>query len=110
MALSCMKVSRIINQNAFRCIALSTQRNQSTATNEKLITTEVNSKTGFVTVSFNRPKAHNCFTLEMLKEFASTLDEVDSKNSRGMILTSVSNIRIFFWKLCYKMLKITVIR
>ncbi|CAG9797388.1 unnamed protein product [Chironomus riparius] len=90
MALHCMKVSRMINQNAFRCIALSTQRSQSTATNDKLITTEVNSKTGFVTVSFNRPKAHNSFTLEMLQEFASTLDEVDSKNSRGMILTTTS--------------------
>lgn len=94
-----LKVSRIIHQNALRSLSLRTQRNQSTATKDKLITTKVNSKTGFVTVSFNRPKEHHCFTLEMLQEFGNILEEVDSKNSRGMILTTVSYIRLFMWKL-----------
>lgn len=110
MALSCMKVSRIIHQNAFRCLALSTQRNQSTETNEKLITTKVNCKTGFVTVSFNRPKEYNCFTLEMLQEFGKILDEVDSKSSRGMILTTVSYNYSFLWKLVVKNNNISDIR
>ena len=99
MALCCLKVSRIINQNAFRCITLITQRSQSTTTNDKLITTKVNSNTGFVTISFNRPKDDNCFTLEMLKDFSNILEEVDSKNSRGVILTGVRKKISFGWKL-----------
>lgn len=85
-----MKVSRIINQNAFRCITLSTQRNQSTATKkEQLVITEVNKKTGFATLSFNRPSALNSFTLELLQDFSKALDEVENNKYKGMILTSV---------------------
>lgn len=90
MALNCTKVSRIITQNAFRCMALNTQRNQSTASKkEKLVITEVNKKTGFATLSFNRPSALNSFTLELLQDFSKALDEVENQKYKGMILTSV---------------------
>ncbi|XP_070500393.1 enoyl-CoA delta isomerase 1, mitochondrial-like [Chironomus tepperi] len=91
MALNSIKISRIFNQNAFRCIALSAQRNQSTAAKkEQLIITDVNKKTGFATLSFNRPSALNSFTLELLQDFSKALDEVEEKKYKGMILTSTS--------------------
>lgn len=92
MALQCMRISRIVSQNTFKYAALSTQRNQSTATNssnDQLIITDVNSQTGFATVSFNRPSALNSFTLELLQDFSKALDDVEKKKYKGMILTSV---------------------
>ncbi|KAL7040512.1 hypothetical protein ACKWTF_000421 [Chironomus riparius] len=92
MALNCMKVSRIVSQNAFRWIAVSTQRNQSTVSKkEQLVITEVNKKTGFATLSFNRPSALNSFTLELLQDFSKALDEVENQKYKGMILTSTSS-------------------
>lgn len=89
MALNCVRLPRIISQNTFRYVALSTHRNQSTATNEQLVITDVNSKTGFATVSFNRPSALNSFTLELLQDFNKALDEIENKKYKGMILTGV---------------------
>ncbi|KAG5675604.1 hypothetical protein PVAND_005496 [Polypedilum vanderplanki] len=83
------KTTRILNKNVFKCFLNSHIRNQSSATNQSLILTDVNDKTGFATVAFNRPPMSN-FTLELLQDFSKSLDEVESKNYKGMILTSTS--------------------
>lgn len=46
-------------------------------------------------VTLNRPPV-NSLNLELLKDIASTLDDLESSRSRGMILTSVNKIFKFF--------------
>lgn len=55
----------------------------------KLVTMEVNDKTGIATVTLNRPPV-NSLSLELLQDLSETLDEVQDNRSKGMILTSVS--------------------
>lgn len=77
---------RVLNVFSNRLFAV---RNSSSST-EKLINTEVNDKTGVVTLTLNRPPV-NSLNLPLLKEFASTLNDLKQNKCRGMILTSSSN-------------------
>lgn len=56
----------------------------------KLVITEVDEKSGYATVTLNRPPV-NSLNLELLKEISVALDELQNNKSRGMILTSSSN-------------------
>lgn len=55
---------------------------------DKLVVTEVNDKTGYATVTLNRPPV-NSLNLELLTELSHSLDDLLNNKSRGMILTSV---------------------
>eukprot|EP00099_Drosophila_melanogaster_P007634 NP_001260304.1 uncharacterized protein Dmel_CG4598, isoform B [Drosophila melanogaster] len=63
-------------------------RMMSTAT--KLTTVEVNDKTGIATLTMNRPPV-NGLNLELLQDLKSSIDEIESNKSRGLILTSSSS-------------------
>lgn len=56
---------------------------------DKLVVTEVNDKTGYATVTLNRPPV-NSLNLELLTELSHSLDDLLNNKSRGMILTSSS--------------------
>lgn len=56
----------------------------------KLVLAEVDDKTGYATVTLNRPPV-NSLNLELLTAFSETLDDLQNNKSRGMILTSSSN-------------------
>lgn len=89
-----IKVINKLNKNSLRCITTNLMRNQSSdssSTNQPLVLTEVNDKTGFATLSLNRPPMGN-FTLELLHDFSKALDNVETKKYKGMILTSVNKI------------------
>ncbi|XP_034668973.1 enoyl-CoA delta isomerase 1, mitochondrial-like [Drosophila subobscura] len=66
-------------------------RLMSTAT--KLTTVEVNDKTGIATLTMCRPPV-NGLNLELLKDLSTSIGEIESNKSRGLILTS-SNATIF---------------
>ncbi|EDW28453.1 GL18943 [Drosophila persimilis] len=66
-------------------------RLMSTAT--KLTTVEVNDKTGIATLTMCRAPV-NGLNLELLKDLKTSIDEIESNKSRGLILTS-SNATIF---------------
>ncbi|XP_058061173.1 enoyl-CoA delta isomerase 1, mitochondrial-like [Anopheles bellator] len=59
------------------------------ATGAKLVLTEVDDKTGYATVTMNRPPV-NSLSLELLKGLSEALDDLQNNKSRGMILTSSS--------------------
>lgn len=56
-----------------------------------LVNLEVNDKSGIATLTMNRPPV-NCFSLELLNDIATALDEVEANRSSGLILASVSDI------------------
>lgn len=56
---------------------------------DKLVLTEVNDKTGYATVTLNRPPV-NSLNLELLTAISAALDDLLNNKSRGMILTSSS--------------------
>lgn len=78
-----------ITVNSAKCTASSLVRHQSTAPKD-LVLVEVNDKTGYATVTMNRPPV-NSLNLDLLSAFSKTLDELQNNKSRGMILTSVSH-------------------
>lgn len=57
---------------------------------DKLVLVGVDDKTGYATVTLNRPPV-NSLNLELLTAFSETLDDLQNNKSRGMILTSSSN-------------------
>lgn len=57
---------------------------------KRLVITEVDDKTGYATVTLNRPPV-NSLNLELLTAISETLDDLQNNKSRGMILTSSSN-------------------
>ncbi|KAG4066464.1 hypothetical protein HA402_007100 [Bradysia odoriphaga] len=61
----------------------------SSGANNGLVNVDLNEKTGIAVVTLNRPPV-NSLNLELLKDISSTLDELESNKSRGMILTSAS--------------------
>lgn len=69
------------NRIASRCM--------SSGANNGLVSVDLNEKTGISVVTLNRPPV-NSLNLELLKDIASTLDDLESSRSRGMILTSSS--------------------
>lgn len=77
-----------LNSNAAKCVVSSFVRSQSTASKDLLLV-EVNDKTGYATVTMNRPPV-NSLNLELLTAFSKTLDDLQNNKSRGLILTSVS--------------------
>ncbi|XP_058820011.1 enoyl-CoA delta isomerase 1, mitochondrial-like [Topomyia yanbarensis] len=56
---------------------------------DKLVITEVDDKTGYATVTLNRPPV-NSLNLELLTAISETLDDLQNNKSRGIILTSSS--------------------
>lgn len=67
----------------------------------KLVEVDVNDKTGIAIVTLNRPPV-NSLNLELLTDIASTLDDLESNKSKGMILTSVGILFIsFMYHTCY---------
>lgn len=55
-----------------------------------LVLVDVDDKTGYALVSLNRAPV-NSFNLDLCVAFNKALDEVAKNNSKGLILTSVSN-------------------
>ena len=72
----------------FTSINVINSRQNSTHSN-KLVLLNVNDKTGIAQITLNS-KPVNSLNLELLSSFSKTLDELNSNNPRGMILTSVS--------------------
>ena len=80
-----LRVAKTINFNSAKCLV----RCQSTAPAKDLVLVDVNDKTGYATVTLNRPPV-NSLNLELLQAISKTLDDLQNNKSRGMILTSVS--------------------
>uniref|UniRef100_A0A182Q126 Enoyl-CoA delta isomerase 1, mitochondrial n=1 Tax=Anopheles farauti TaxID=69004 RepID=A0A182Q126_9DIPT len=77
-------------QRASRLVAPGARTFSSDTGNSKLVLTEVDDKTGYATVTLNRPPV-NSLSLELLKAISDALDDLQNNKSRGMILTSSSN-------------------
>lgn len=60
-----------------------------TSASGNLVLTEVDDKTGYATVTLNRPPV-NSLNLELLSAISEALDDLQNNRSRGMILTSSS--------------------
>lgn len=91
--MSVMKLTLASRQAGYKILKCATTeinacRNNSTKS-DKLVLVDVNDKTGFALVTLNSPPV-NSLNLELLTAFSNSLDEVQKNNSRGMILTSVS--------------------
>lgn len=82
-------------QRSSRMVAPAARNFSSEAGNNKLVITEVDDKTGYATVTLNRPPV-NSLSLELLRAISQTLDDLQNNKSRGMILTSVRNSLIPF--------------
>lgn len=80
-------LSAKVSATSAKCVAASLVRNQST-TSKDLVLVDVNDKTGYATVTLNRPPV-NSLNLELLTAISKTLDDLQNNKSRGMILTSV---------------------
>jgi Delta3-Delta2-enoyl-CoA isomerase len=62
-------------------------RNLSAPAGQKLVLVDVDDKTGYATVTMNRPPV-NSLNLELLAELNTALDDLQNNRSRGMILSS----------------------
>ncbi|XP_062706994.1 enoyl-CoA delta isomerase 1, mitochondrial-like [Aedes albopictus] len=60
------------------------------SSSDALVSTEVDDKTGYATVTLNRAPV-NSLSLELMTEIVKTVDELERSNIRGMVLTSFSN-------------------
>lgn len=60
------------------------------SSNSNLLKVSVNEKSGVATVSMNSLPV-NSLNVELLSALSSTLKDIESNKSRGLILTSVSN-------------------
>lgn len=58
-----------------------------------LVDVKVNDKTGVATVTMQRPPV-NGLNLELIKALSNAIDDLSNNRSKGMILTSVSEIHI----------------
>lgn len=92
------------NMNLIRRIATSTiLKSQTTVTTNidynQLVLVDVNDKNGYATVTLNRPPV-NSFNLELMMALSRALDQVERNNSRGMILTSVIFLEIYYFISC----------
>lgn len=81
------------NMNLIRRISTSTAiRSQSTVSSgidySQLVIVDVNDKTGYATLSLNRPPV-NSFNIDLMMALSRALDDVQRNNCRGIILTSV---------------------
>lgn len=85
MSRNILLLSKTINSNVRRLCTTPTPIKNA----EKLVLIDVNDKTGYGTLSFNRFPA-NSFNLELLSALSNALDEMENNKSRGIILTSVS--------------------
>ncbi|KAG5667601.1 hypothetical protein PVAND_015577 [Polypedilum vanderplanki] len=83
------KATKYLNNNTIKLLMNNFIKHQSSTMSQGHVITEINDKSGFATVTFNRPPA-NSFNLEFLQDFLKTLDELDRNKCRGMILTSSS--------------------
>lgn len=71
----------------FNPVIINSVRNYA-ATN-KLVDVETNDKTGFTTITMNRPPV-NSLNLELLTDILTALQEAGQNKTKGVILTSVS--------------------
>lgn len=83
-----LRFARKVNVSSVKCVGATFARYQSTAAND-LVLVDVNDKTGYATVTMNRPPV-NSLNLELLTALSKTLDDLQNNKSRGMILTSSS--------------------
>ena len=83
------KFSKIANFQNVKYLSSSLTRHQSTKSKD-LVLVDVNDKTGIATVTMNRMPV-NSLSVELLSSINNTLDLLKKDNSKGMILTSVSN-------------------
>ncbi|XP_020807062.1 enoyl-CoA delta isomerase 1, mitochondrial isoform X1 [Drosophila serrata] len=60
------------------------------ATTTKLTSVEVNDKTGIATLTLNRPPV-NSQNVQLLEDLQTSIAEIESNKSRGLILTSASS-------------------
>ncbi|XP_035795316.1 enoyl-CoA delta isomerase 1, mitochondrial-like [Anopheles albimanus] len=79
---------RILNR-VTRLVVPGARNLSSESADTKLVLTEVDDKTGYATVTLNRPPV-NSLSLELLKAISEALDDLQNNKSRGMILTSSS--------------------
>lgn len=78
---------RQIVQNNFRNVHKNI-RFMSSAPAKDLVLVDVNDKTGYATVTLNRPPV-NSLNYDLLSSLSATLDQLNQNKTRGMILTSV---------------------
>uniref|UniRef100_A0A182NNN9 Enoyl-CoA delta isomerase 1, mitochondrial n=1 Tax=Anopheles dirus TaxID=7168 RepID=A0A182NNN9_9DIPT len=76
-------------QRATRLVAPGARTFSSDTGNSKLVVTEVDDKTGYATVTLNRPPV-NSLSIDMMMAILNALDDLQNNKSRGMILTSSS--------------------
>jgi Delta3-Delta2-enoyl-CoA isomerase len=79
-------LSSILSRTPLKNVLLRSQSTQS----KELVLVNVDDKSGFSIVTLNSPPV-NSLNLEVLTALSSSLDELKKNNTRGMILTSVSN-------------------
>lgn len=82
---------RQLVQSQIKYVAKSQLRCMSSASAKDLVLVEVNDKTGYATVTLNRPPV-NSLNLELLSALSQTLDQLTQNKARGLILTSVSKV------------------
>ncbi|KAM7346131.1 enoyl-CoA delta isomerase 1, mitochondrial-like [Cochliomyia hominivorax] len=75
-----------------RCLYSFAKRNFCAA-KEKLVTVEINDKTGIATLSLNRPPV-NALNFELLEAFKEAIKSIENNKYKGLILTSTNN-RVF---------------
>lgn len=78
-------LKHLFSRKSLQCIST---KFSSSSTEKKLVLVDVNDKTGFATLSLNRPSV-NSFNAEFLREISKALDVQEINKSRGVILTSV---------------------
>ncbi|KAG5675602.1 hypothetical protein PVAND_005494 [Polypedilum vanderplanki] len=83
-----MFLTRVIKNTNYlwRSIATSAVTKCQSNSNQ-LVIVDINDKTGYATLSLNRPPA-NSFNLEQLVAFSKALDDIEKSKVKGMILTS----------------------
>lgn len=79
---------RLVTRQTFGCVTTTFSHYSTTKSEGGLVLVDVNEKTGFATMTLNRPPV-NSFNTEFLRAISKTLDELEWDKSRGVILTSV---------------------
>lgn len=83
-----MLAKRLLSRKSFGCVSTTISHYSTTKSEGSLVLVDVNDKTGFATLTLNRPPV-NSFNTEFLRAISKTLDELENNKSRGVILTSV---------------------
>lgn len=81
---------RLFSRKSFGCVSSTFSHYSTTKSDGSLVLVDVNDKTGYATLSLNRPPV-NSFNIEFLRAISQALDELESDKSAGVTLTSVRN-------------------